>query len=240
MLFSRKSKSLFEGVPGPSPWYLTPKTVAVGEYTWQPAGKSDVSSGMTLLVGPHGPVALLDFYNYVLPLDDSSLLIWHQPQTDGPSTADVRLFVLRPDRLLPLGSMSEALCERMKREQTAILFHGEVSADLRLSTSNAGDELHTDFPEPLLAIPELLILCKSSGVESSPGWERSNLALLVAWPPESRYRLYPQDWFNQDGRDYGYEWVTRVARDPKTRQVHGEGIRISPFILDESLRSLRR
>jgi hypothetical protein len=81
-----------------------------------------------------------------------------------------------------------------------------------------------------------LILCHSSAIEESPRGERSNLALLVAKPRTGIYELYPQDWFNSAGLDYGYQWVTRVARDPKSGRIHGEGFRIRPFVLDDTLR----
>ena len=43
-----------------------------------------------------------------------------------------------------------------------------------------------------------------------------------------------------DGRvDLGYQWVTRVAGEQVTGCIHGDGIRISPFTLDETLRNLR-
>ncbi len=84
-------------------------------------------------------------------------------------------------------------------------------------------------------IAELLILCHSSGVDQSSG-AVDDLALLVARPRESTYQLYAQDWFSHGGFDYGYQWVTRVARDRITGQVRGEGTRLAPFILDSSLR----
>lgn len=95
------------------------------------------------------------------------------------------------------------------------------------------------FPEPLRHLPELLILCASSGIRSEPGADRGNLALLVASPRDGAFEVFPQDWFNDGGFDYGCEWVTRVARDPRTGRIHGEGIRIEPFVLDDTLRNIR-
>jgi hypothetical protein len=92
------------------------------------------------------------------------------------------------------------------------------------------------FPEELRRIEELLILCYSSAIEHQPGADRNNLALMVTRPREGRYRLYPQDWFNGGGYDYGYQGVTRVARDSDSGRIHGDGFRIAPFVLDKSLR----
>jgi hypothetical protein len=82
-------------------------------------------------------------------------------------------------------------------------------------------------------------LCHSSGVDDSSVADRSNLALLVARPSDGSYQLFPQDWFNHAGLDYSYQGVTRVARDRATGWIHGEGTRIDPFILDDTLRNTR-
>ena len=44
--------------------------------------------------------------------------------------------------------------------------------------------------------------------------------------------------FNRGDFDFGYQWITRVARDPKSRHIVGDGIRITPFRLDASGRKL--
>jgi hypothetical protein len=146
--------------------------------------------------------------------------------------------VIEPNRLRPLGDELISLYERMNAQKEFIALGGNASAEMSLSTRIVDEEQKVDFPEALKSIEELLILCRSSGIATQPG--SVNLALLVAHPRESEYRLYPQDWFSTAGLDYGYQWVTRVVRNPLTGYIHGEGFRISPFILDDSLRGLRR
>ena len=190
---------------------------------------------MTLLVGAKGPVAALASYNYVMMLDESSLLIWYQNTTTIGPTAPVRLLVIQPDQLRPLGDNVDSLCEEMRDDRVRVMIGGNASAEMSLKTVDAADELRAEFPEQLRSIDELLILCMCSGIRE----EGANVALLIARPRQSTYWLYPQDWFNSGGFDYGYEWVTRVARNPRTGRVHGEGFRIAPFVLDDSLRRLR-
>jgi hypothetical protein len=108
--------------------------------------------------------------------------------------------------------------------------------EVSLPTAVIGEPRGWTVPEPLTNTEELLILCHSSAIEPSPVLERSNLALLIAKPSAGIYELYPQDWFNNASLDYGYQWVTRVARDPESGRIHGEGVRIRPFVLDDSLR----
>jgi hypothetical protein len=232
--------NVFDDAPGPSPWYLTPTTRTVKGFGWRSAGNAAGAAGKTLLIGADGPVAILDFYHYVMMLDDSSLLIWHQGQTAVAPTAPVRLFVVQPNELSPLGDDIAFLYEKMKNETIPMILGGNPSAEMSLMTSVATEELTAEFPGPLQSVNELLILCKSSAIDAVSVEERLNLALLVAQPRQSTYRLYPQDWFNLGVWDVGYQWVTRVARHSATGRIHGEGSRIAPFVLDNSLRRLRQ
>jgi hypothetical protein len=238
---------LFYGAPGPSPWYLFPNTNWYrGAYSpkvdgsiWKPSEQGHrAAGGKTLLVGPNGPVAVLGYYNYVMVLDESTLLVWNQGREyEGLPTPPIRLFVIEPNRLRPLQDDLNSLYERMDSHNEFIVLGGSATAEMSLSTTNVTDDQSAEFPEILHSTDELLILCHSSGIPQASG--SVDLALLVANPRLSRYRLYPQDWFNNSGLDFGYQWVTRMARNPQTGYVHGEGFRIRPFILDNSLRMLR-
>ena len=105
-------------------------------------------------------------------------------------------------------------------------------AEFKLDTTIVDQDLSASFPEPVEHLEELLLVCRPVS------W---HLALLVAHPAASSYRLYPQDWFSPEaGFDLGYQWVTRVARDPSTGKVCGDGIRIGPFVLDHTLRRPER
>jgi len=191
-----------------------------------------------MLVGPEGPVAILGYYNWVARLPHSNLLIWHQRRGGtGAPTGPVDLAIVDPHVLAPLAGDAVSLCARID-DDASLLLGGRGINKKKMDTTVVGEELRAVFPEPLLGLGELLVLCHSSAVDPAPGWQHHDLALLEAHPVDSSYRLFPQDWFNRGGFDYGYEWVTRVARDPVTRRVHGEGIRIRPFVLDETLRNL--
>jgi hypothetical protein len=242
------SERLFDRTPGPSPWYLIPNSnwysgtysPKVDGFFWEPSELSHrAAGGKTLLVGSNGPVAVLGYYNYVMALDDSKLLVWNQSREvpEGMPTPPIRLFVIEPNRLRPLQSDLSSLYERMNFQNEFIALGGDAVAEMRLSSTNVTDNLSATFPEFLQSTDELLILCHSSGIPKSSG--SVDLALMVANPRLSSYRLYPQDWFNNSGLDFGYQWVTRVARNPDTGNVHGEGFRIKPFILDDSLRMPR-
>ncbi|MGA9673149.1 MAG: hypothetical protein WBQ94_28375 [Terracidiphilus sp.] len=112
------------------------------------------------------------------------------------------------------------------------------SVSMYLNTGVTGENISAVFPKELESIDELLILCNSSAISARDDGINANLALLVAKPKQSSYQLFPQDWFNSSDLDFGYQWVTRVARDIQTGRVRGEGFRIDPFELDDTLRNV--
>jgi hypothetical protein len=78
MTMGGNKSNLFDDVPGPSPWYFPPGYLACEGFRWQPVDNGSKAAGKTLLVGDDGPVAILNFENYVKVLGPSKLLIWHQ------------------------------------------------------------------------------------------------------------------------------------------------------------------
>src|SRR5262249_7000796 len=80
-------------------------------------------------------------------------------------------------------------------------------------------------------VPELLLLA------AGPRGERENGAFtsIYRWRPSmGAVDVYPQIWFTADKYDVGYQWITRVARDPRSARIVGDGLRIGRFVLDEN------
>jgi hypothetical protein len=234
----RFSTRVVDGAPGPSPWYLRTCNPRVPGYEWSAAGESGQAAGATVLTGGDGPVLILDFHNHVLLLEPDTLLIWHQGADESGLTPPVVLRIFRLSTLSRLeGNMNE-LCGAMRRAKASFVASAPPQWELPIPTTVIGERPSLTFPPPLRHIEELLILCHSSAIEPSSSAERGNLALLIARPRAGTYEFYPQDWFNNAGLDYSYQWVTRVARDPESHRIHGEGVRISPFVLDDTLRRI--
>ena len=222
--------------PGPSPWYLRGRPSGVPGFSWEAAGGKGQLAGATVLTGPAGGVLVLDFHNHVLPLDSATLLVWHQAHVASGPTKPVMLRVFCVPDLAPLRGDLETLCASMRAERRPFVSSTPPALEFAIPTTAAAARQPLTFPESLRPIPELLILCASSDVDSDPGADRGQLGLMIASPRDGAFEIVPQDWFNRGGFDYGYEWVTRVARDPRTGRIHGDGIRIEPFVLDRTLR----
>jgi len=52
--------------------------------------------------------------------------------------------------------------------------------------------------------------------------------------------VMPQHWWNKSDVDFAYQWITRVAREPLSGLIVGDGIRVDPFVLDASGPTLNR
>ena len=158
MRLLRSRKTTLEAAPGPSPWYLRNEENILPGYSWRSAGDGAASSGKTLLVGQSGPVAVLNFYNYVMPLDTQTLLVWHQRHVESGPTAPVLLTILRPSLLPPLSNDLELTYQRMNEQQTSFHIAGETTSQSSIPTSVSLDQGNVAFPPEVKQIEELLIL----------------------------------------------------------------------------------
>jgi hypothetical protein len=106
---------------------------------------------------------------------------------------------------------------------TAPLAEFEISSALPAGTHRIA------VPAEFGGIDELLVV--------SPYLAGSNdepcCAIHVVWPAAGEVTVFPQRWFTADKVDVGYQWITRVARDPLSGRLVGDGIRIKAFELSE-------
>lgn len=129
--------------------------------------------------------------------------------------------------LKPLPSIPN-LEARRKTGGPAVEFISDTFAETNVSYPDEYGELAHQFPDTMRSIRELLVL--GSVLAHGP----RNQSIWVVKPPENIVDVLPMDWWNDGDFDYGYEWVTKIARDPVTGNIVGEGVRILPFLLDRS------
>jgi hypothetical protein len=98
-------------------------------------------------------------------------------------------------------------------------------AEYQLPRNLPADTTSVNFPASFAECPELFVLV------SDPGWDSPKLNLWTIDPSAQRIAVASQDWFNNGSYDFGYQWVTRIAREPISRDIVGDGIRISSFLL---------
>jgi hypothetical protein len=93
-------------------------------------------------------------------------------------------------------------------------------------------ENNFSFPTEFKIFDPFLVAAEYEGLYGG-SQEFGNTLLLEFSPRENRINCYPQDWFNKSNVDLGYQWITRAIRD-SNGVIHGQGIRISDFILDDT------
>jgi len=244
-LFRKKLRlppGLLADTPGPSPWYLRRPDLSLqsahGPLVWRPAGDEGQRAGKTLLVAPSGePLLVLDFHCYVQPLAPPRFLVWH-PEGEGPAeqrstVTAVRFRVLDADALAPIPDLDLVIASMHVTGRRSELAGGEL-ASVGVPTSLPDGSIRCAFPDAMHELDELLVLTHSTAEgEESNYHDAMSLRLWVIRPREGTVDVIPRDWFNRGDYDFGYQWVTRVAREPGGRIV-GEGIRIDAFVLDET------
>jgi hypothetical protein len=234
-----KDDSALEHAPGPSPWYLRrPGTeIRSGSVTlhWRDADEKAPFTGKMCLVGPDGGnLAVLDFGCYVQQLPSGTVILWHHERADAVNdklrNPRIHFIALDPTLLTPIGDLTTA-CESLAARHLGVYVPSGTVAETWVSAALPAGSYHPVFPDVMREADELLVLAVP---------ELDQLALYVINAAHGRIEVHPQDWFNQANLDYGYQWVTRVAREPTTGRIQGEGFRIDPFVLDATHRRLAR
>ena len=228
-------------------YFATPLDRARGIFGLVHLKYPKVSSGKTMLSGivllrnsSGNVLMILDYYCYVRPLNAQTLLVWHAKQTRPGSylcTETTEFSILNLNRLKPISDVPKAI-KSLKADKCYVHFDDTEATNFSLQTGLMTREVGMTFPTELNQIDELLVLGTTAAMQQSGDSQVGHLRLFVLCPKESRVEVYPQDWFNEGNLDYGYQWVTRVARDSISGKIFGEGIRISQFVLDSSLRQV--
>ena len=86
-----------------------------------------------------------------------------------------------------------------------------------------------EIAESFRDLDELLL------ISSYPAAKRLDpaAAIFVLYPQAGLVEVLPQKWFTAEKCDIGYQWISRVARDPITHRIIGEAVRIGTFELTD-------
>jgi hypothetical protein len=157
----------------------------------------------------------------VKPLTAHWFLVWWKRASAASTPDSFELAAVDADKLLLVDPVFAS--KQMRQLGTRFYPLGsEFGAYIFLPEFGHGLHEHR-FPEDFRRAGEFLVLDR-----------RRNLHLLIANPLDGNVESCRQSWFNEGGFDRGYQWVTRVVRDPKTRRIVGDGIRLGIFALDSS------
>jgi hypothetical protein len=230
----RLAKLIRQG-PGPSPWYYgqqPPFPSDVGVLTWKQLHRQ----GSAALVDTQGNYRLvLSFYCYAMPIGRSRILIWYEAGEPPQPLVGIEIFLLEIADLTPLEKTTAEA--RIPRAQGAKVIHNGVAvASVMVPASLKAGLNRFVFPEPFTTLSEILVLADNASIGGA-GMKRSIYSLR---PNDAAIEVLPQDWFNLGDFDFGYQWITKVVRDPQSGRICGTGIRLKSFILDESGRRVEQ
>jgi hypothetical protein len=229
-----RHETILGKAPGPSPWYVRAGRPAPesrrGRLEWAAAGDQPPSNGKMMLRTKEGErLALFSMYCYVLPLPGHRFLVWHHERLQsivrGSERRVLSFHLIDADRLEPFEDVGRA-CQEMEEGKIPALVRAGELCWFTIPTHLEGGRRTFEYPEALRDVEEILVLA------SSPA------KIFDLKPKESVLEVFPQDWFNDGPWDFGYQWITRVARDPKTGKIVGDGIRIGRFVLDATNRNV--
>lgn len=220
---------ILKRTPGPTHWFtheyptfdgpagLTLRWVKTGTYTW---GTALVPEGQET------PRYLgLGFYCYVAKAASDRLLLWrHVGLQRRPLRWDsLRMSLFDTAELAPIGGFPDDEKGDPVRYTTGLITTADLPTDWERGRHSF------EFPEVFKAIPETIMLVS---VYRQPGGLEQ--AVYFARPAEDVVDVVALDWWNKGDYDFGYQWITKLGREPGTGKLFGTGFRIKPFVMEET------
>lgn len=225
---SDKRLALLEKTPGPSPWYwktFPPLRGASGQkFVWTYHG-NEGELGYLATLGleqePSKPRLALNTHCVPFLIPPQRLGIW------CPEPGALRVMCFDPDQLA--GFSFAEIVGWFKNSSDKVYAATAPLAEFEVSTGLAAGTHKIEVPEELRSIDELLL------VGSRPAKTRDDAAcnVYVLYPQAGLLQVVPQRWFTANQYDVGRQWISRVARDPASHRLIGDGVRMGAFELSE-------
>jgi hypothetical protein len=220
---------------GPAPWYWKtfPGFGEHHEWRFVPAGPIGYPNGNPALfeLQPGGveggavhPVLVVRTYTRVLRSNESHVLLWGPRRREG----DLLIESFALGELQPVAE--GAVGEREPLWTAAVPATDHLTIPQTLPAGRAPGRYIAQAASMDL---EVLLLA------DAPDPREAATSIYVWHPAIGTVDVIPLTWFREDKNDLGYEWITRVMRDPETGNFFGDGIRMAPFELDGDGRLLR-
>ena len=237
----RKKIKIEPTTPGPSPWYLRASWARIntpeGLWTWD-FYDGPTLSGLSRLLSPHGETVLfVDFHCYVQALPGSKLLVWYEigrQERNNIEAPKIVFTILDLIALIPFTDHQKIAAE-IKGQKKRVWFQGGAPRVYDVSTTIEEGMHRISPPEEFTVLPEVLVLADFGPKEAASNhWDKMYRAIFAFDFKARQVAVLPQKWFNEGNYDFGYQWITRVQREPKSGQIVGEGIRLGNFKLDTS------
>lgn len=160
---------------------------------------------------------LANIYSRVFQISDSQLGIWYPAKDET-----IRVVGFSVDRLQPF----DATQILTNKKSEGFYCKAEPNFELRFSTA-LPEGTHSIVIPPDLQDELLIVAPRPVGTA-----DVAVCSVFVLDPTRHQVSVYPQKWFTGAKFDTGYQWITRVCRDPRSTRIIGDGVRIGSFLLD--------
>jgi hypothetical protein len=236
--------SLFDNAPFLAPWYFTdskPVLIKDGKnLKWKYIDKvNDEYVGLLTLRDPIDNIfGLVNIYNYIhSSADKTKFLIWNRATKVDTLNPCVTMHLYETTQLVPLDKSDISLLTHYKSNKSFYFAH-KPTTTIKYFIEPFIKENNFSFPTEFKIFDPFLIVAEYEGLYDGSK-ELGNTLILEFNPRANMINCYLQDWFNKSNADLGYQWITRAVRD-SNGIIHGQGIRISDFTLDETGTQLKK
>lgn len=220
----RRKLQLVYAATGPAPWYFHKFPPCScpdgGTLAWAQVSSCDGRQSATVLHAPthqSTPFLAVRIYTRVYSLGPGLLGMW------WPEDRRIRFAAIDISRLKEF-PIEDFWGDEDKRPR-GFLEVGEPVSEFEVSATLPEGQHRVNVPDVFRAVPEVFAPIPANRLDAIASICCFNMT-------ESELRVIDQPWTRDF--DAGYQWITRLIRDPKTGLICGDGIRIRAFELDET------
>ena len=235
---------LFDNAPFLAPWYFSegkPMLIRNGQkMKWKAIDKiNDEHISLTTLQDMSGDIfGYVKIYNYIHPSEDKTkFLIWNRVTKDQSANSIVTINLYDISGFTQVAKSNDAILD-FYNSKRFFYFPGKPTATMKYLIEPTKKDQRFAFPDEFKIFALFLIVAECEGLYNDSEGLGSTIILELN-PKTDTIKCYPQDWFNKSNVDLGYQWITRAIRD-SNGFIHGQGIRISDFILNENGTELKK
>jgi len=233
-----RQQQLIDKATGPAPWYWEsfpePSGASGRRYIWtyhKDQGPIGYLVTLSPRPDPQSTVLALNTYARAFLVPPNRFGIWC-PEYSPSGGAYLRVMCFDPDQLEPF-PLSE-VAGWFKQSSDRVYSKVAPLAEFEIPILPAGRH-RLEIPPEFRAVESEMFF-----IHSSTGNKEALQDILVLSPSSGELEVLPQNWLSADKYDHGYQWITRVTRDPVSGRLIGDGIRIGRFELTDDGRQLAR
>ncbi len=223
---TQRKLNLLHRATGPSPWFWEtfPTVIANSrqKFVWQHHGsEGQLAHLVTLSLAqePDRPRLALNTYCTPFLIPGGKLGIW------CPEPRELRLLCFDPDQLASFPI--EEIVGWFKQSNDKVYSATEPLDEMAVSTRMSAGTHSLEVPEVFRSVDELLAIASRPAITK----DDPACSIFALYLQAGLVEVMPQTWFTANAYDVGRQWITRLARDPETHRVLGDGARMGSFEL---------